>query len=363
MKFHSHLQNVSRYEAGKPLDLLMREFNIKPQDIIKLGSNENPFGPSPKVIRAIIDNVRLASVYPDDSYHELKESLAAIHGVDSRNIIIGSGSDEIIEFCTYAKGMDGFKSLSAKYTFAMYEIYTRLYGGEIITTSDFYHNLDEMFQSYKQNKPSIIFICTPNNPLGEALHKKKVLEFIQKVDEDTLIVLDCAYMEFASFKDEEYGIKPGDVVEFNNVIYLGTFSKVYGLGGMRVGYGIAHNEIIESINKVRAPFNVTILSLVAANAALKDQEFIRDTLENNFKEMSIFEDFARENNIEYINSYGNFITFLCDKLSSTEISNSLLKKGIIIRDLKSYNLNGIRITIGLKEHNKILLDSLYKLLR
>ncbi|MWV62221.1 histidinol-phosphate transaminase [Helicobacter saguini] len=364
MNFHKYVENLPTYEAGKPLELLMREFNIAPCDIIKLGSNENPFGVSPSALNAIKENAHLASVYPDDSYFELKNALSKTYNIESKNIIIGSGSDQIIEFCLHSI-CDSHKSvLMAKTTFAMYEIYAKHFNAKILRTSDFYHNLDSMYNMYREHKPSVIFLCTPNNPLGEALLKDDVIKFIEKIDSETLIVLDCAYMEYCAYKSKKHEIKPSDIVKYPNVIYLGTFSKAYGLGGMRVGYGIANPSIISTLHKLRPPFNITTLSLKAATASLNDSDFINKSVENNVKEMTKYKAFAESNLLEMLESYANFVTFLLNnKLNSTKISFLLLQKGIVIRDLSSYGLNAFRITIGTPKQNDILLEKLGQILK
>ncbi|WP_096028805.1 histidinol-phosphate transaminase [Campylobacter lanienae] len=363
MNFNPQISNLPIYEAGKPIELVIREFGINPKDIIKLASNENPLGCSPLALEAMEKSIKSANLYPDDSYYELKESLANLYNVSSKNIVIGSGSDQVIEFIMHAK-LDPSKAiLSAGVTFAMYGIYAQHIGAKIYKTTSPNHNLNELKALYNQHKNEIkvIFLCLPNNPLGECLDASEVYEFISSVDSDTLVVIDGAYMEFAKFKDSKKAINPKDIVLLSNAIYLGTFSKAYGLGGMRVGYGIANELIINAISKLRAPFNITTPSLAAAIAAIKDQNFIDQTLKNNLKEMSIYEAFAQDNHIEFIPSYTNFITFVFDNSkNSTKICDNLLRKGIILRNLQSYGLNAIRITIGTKEQNIKVLEALKK---
>lgn len=363
MNFNPQISNLPIYEAGKPIELVIREFGINPQNIIKLASNENPLGCSPLVLEAMKESIKSANLYPDDSYYELKESLANLYNVSSKNIVIGSGSDQVIEFIMHAKLNPNTAMLSAGVTFAMYEIYAKHIGAKIYKTKSSQHNLDEIKELYNAHKDEIkvIFLCLPNNPLGECLDASDVYEFISSVDSDTLVVIDGAYMEFAKFKDSKKAINPSNIVKLSNSIYLGTFSKAYGLGGMRVGYGIANEQIITAISKLRAPFNITTPSLAAAIAAVKDQAFITQTLENNFKEMSIYEQFAKDNDIEFIPSYTNFITFKFDtSRDSTQICDNLLRQGIILRNLKSYGLNAIRITIGTSEQNIKVLETLKK---
>ena len=349
------LKNLKTYEAGKPIELVVREYGIKPDEIIKLASNENPYGPSPKVIEEVKKNAELMHRYPDDSFYELKEKLAKKHSVNKENIIIGAGSDQVIEFAVHA--ISPKKVLMAGITFAMYEIYSKQVGAEILKTASATHNLDEFYEIYKKEKPEIIFLCVPNNPLGECLDSKDVFEFIEKIDENTLILIDGAYQEFAAYKDKNKEIRPKDVLKYKNVIYTGTFSKAYGLGGMRVGYGIANEYIISNLHKLRPPFNITILSQIAASKALEDDEWVEMGIKNNFKEMKKYINFAKEKGIDYIESYTNFIVIYIPE--STKIANELLKKGIIVRDMASYGFDALRITIGKPEEN----DKLLKILR
>ncbi|PSM52233.1 histidinol-phosphate aminotransferase [Campylobacter blaseri] len=361
MKFNKNLENIENYEAGKPIELIVREFGIKEKDVIKLASNENPMGTSKNVQKTIKKNANKAHLYPDDSMFELKKALAKKYEVDLNNIIIGSGSDQIIEFAVHAKMDENSAILTSGITFSMYEIYAKHLGAKIYKTTSKEHNLEEFKEIYEAHKDEIdiIFLCIPNNPLGECLDKEDVYKFIKEVDADTLVVVDGAYNEFAKFKDVKKGIDVRNLIfEFNNVLYLGTFSKLYGLGGMRVGYGIANENITSNLLKLRAPFNVTTISLEAAKEALKDKKYIEKTLKNNLKEMKRYEKFAKKHNIKIIDSYTNFITFIFKDKNSTEIYDNMLKKGIILRDLKGYGINAIRITIGLPYQNKLVLKEL-----
>ncbi len=360
MIFNEELNDIKNYSAGKPIELVVREYGIKPEDVIKLASNENPYGTSPKVVEAVRKSCDKMYLYPDDSMYELKDRLSKKFGVSEQNIIIGAGSDQILEFIVRAKANKNNKVLMAKTTFAMYEIYAKSVGTTIIKTNSDEHNLEEFLSIYKKEKNTkVIFLCLPNNPLGESLKTAEVYNFLKKIDEDTIVVIDGAYQEFASFKDKDMKINPKDLIEkFPNTIYLGTFSKAYGLGGMRVGYGIAQKDMILNLAKLRPPFNITTLSLKAAIEALQDENFVEKSIKNNFLEMKRYEDFAKKFKIKYIDSYTNFITFLFENdKNSTVIANFMFKKGIIIRDLSSYGLNAIRITIGTKEQNSKFFDT------
>ncbi|MDR0468082.1 MAG: histidinol-phosphate transaminase, partial [Campylobacteraceae bacterium] len=332
---------------------------INANDVIKVASNENPRGCSPKVIQAVCSEAKNMSLYPDDSMYELKDMLSKKYGVTSKNVIIGSGSDQVIEFILHAKADKNSKILTAGVTFAMYEIYSKHVGANVIKTDLAQHNLNEFLEIYKKNRDiEVIFLCVPNNPLGECLDRDDIHNFLNEIDKNTLVVIDGAYQEFASFKDKRKYLNPKELIEtFENTIYLGTFSKAYGLGGMRVGYGIANADIINSLSKLRPPFNITTLSLKAAIVALQDEEFMEESVKLNFKEMIKYENLAKELKIERIPSYTNFITYLLpnDK-NSSKISQELLRKGIIIRDLSSYKMNAIRITIGTDKQNEKIIE-------
>lgn len=352
MKFNEFLEGLANYEPGKDIDVIAREFGLS--KVIKLASNENPLGTSKKVVQCLQENAHLAHLYPDDTMSELKAKLAKHYNVGERQIIIGAGSDQIIEYAIHSKLNSKNAFLQCGVTFAMYQIYAKQTQSKCYKTTSITHDLSEFKTLYNAHKDEIkvIFLCVPNNPLGECLDSAAVREFIGGVDEDCLVVIDGAYNEFASFKDEKKHLEPRELcAEFSNVLYLGTFSKLYALGGLRIGYGIANDELIKAFYKLRAPFNVSNLSLKAACAALDDKEFVKKTLQNNFSQMKRYEDFAKEQGIKFIDSYTNFITYFFETHQSSALANELLKKGIIIRDLKSYGLNAIRITIGLETEN------------
>jgi len=364
LNFNKKLKSIKTYEAGKPIELVVREFGIKPENIVKLASNENPYGCSPKVQEAVADILSNMSLYPDDSMLSLKNALGEQFLVEDENIIIGSGSDQVIEFIMHAKANSNSKILINSVTFAMYEIYAKHVGANVIRTASQEHDLDEFYELYKSEKPDVIFLCTPNNPTGDALNYQDIFEFLQKIDKDTLVVIDGAYMEYAAYKDEYKAISPKDLItSFENVIYLGTFSKAFGLGGMRVGYGISNANIIKELYKLRPPFNITTLSLEAATIALKDKKFVNSCIKLNFEEMKRYEVFAKDKKIDIINSYTNFVTLtLKDTQNSKDISNSLLKKGMIVRDLSGYGMNAIRVTVGTKEQNSRFFELFNKLI-
>jgi len=357
--FNKYIEDIKTYEAGKPIELVVREYGIEPKDVIKLASNENPLGCSPRVSEAIAKNANKAYLYPDDSMFELKEALSNRFGVEGKNIIIGAGSDQVLEFISHVKLNTKSSILTSAVTFAMYEIYAKQFGAKVIKTPSYQHIVSEFKEAINKENPDIVYICTPNNPTGDATKRDDVFEIIKATPKESLVVVDCAYMEY--IEDSEFKLEPKDFINYPNVIYLGTFSKAYGLGGMRVGYGIANEDLIKVLYKVRPPFNITTLSLLAAIEASKDEDFVKRSVKLNKEQMNRYIEFANSNNIEYIPSFTNFITYKFDNnYNSTQIASNLMKKGIIVRDLASYGLNAIRVTIGLDEQNTKLFEALSK---
>jgi len=363
IKFNKVLRDIKTYEAGKPIELVVREFGIDAKDVVKLASNENPIGTSPAVAEVIRQNATKAHLYPDDSMFELKDELSKKFSVNDENIIIGAGSDQVLEFISRAVLDDESSVLMSAVTFAMYEIYAKQMGAKVLRTASYEHKLDEFMEAYEMRKPKIVYICTPNNPTGDALTKDEVLEMVEKMHKNAIVVVDCAYMEYAAAKDEKYRVEPNDLIGYENVIYLGTFSKAYGLGGMRVGYGIAGKELIDELYKMRPPFNISTLSLASAIEASKDEEFVDKSIALHQDQIKRYEKFADENKFKYIESYTNFITYIFDdNLNSSTVANELLKRGVIIRDLASYGLNAVRITIGTQEQNNTLFKHLVEVI-
>jgi len=354
MKFNKVLENIKTYEAGKPIELVVREFGIAPEEVVKLASNENPIGTNPAIAKVIRSNADIAHLYPDDSMFELKAVLGRKFNVTEKNIIIGAGSDQVLEFISRALLDEDSSVLMSAVTFAMYEIYAKQMGAKIVRTASFEHKYDEFMEAYEKHKPKIVYICTPNNPTGDATSKEEVIKIIEAIGNDALIVVDGAYMEYAAAKDAAYAIAPQDLMGYENVIYLGTFSKAHGLGGMRVGYGIAQEALIHELYKMRPPFNITTLSLAVAIEACRDNTFVESSIALHQEQIKRYEAFANEQGFRYIESYTNFITYLFeDTMDSTRIADALLKRGVIIRNLASYGMNAIRITIGTQRQNDI----------
>ncbi len=363
MQFNTTLNDIKVYEAGKPIELVVREFGIAPEDVVKLASNENPIGTNPVVAETIREHADKAHRYPDDSMFELKTAIARRFDIPEETIIIGAGSDQILEFVSRVKLDSQSKVLMSQVTFAMYEIYAKQMGASVLRTPSYEHRVDEFVSMMTKHLPDIVYICTPNNPTGDAMARDEVMQIIDAADPETLVVIDGAYMEYAAAKDPKYRIEPKDILSYPNVVYLGTFSKAYGLGGMRVGYGIANVDIMEALYKMRPPFNISTLSLAAAIAAAKDDAFVDDSIALHQDQVGRYEAFAREHGIVYIESYTNFITYRFEKpTDASYISDALLHQGIIVRDLASYGLNAIRITIGTAAQNDRLFQELEKII-
>ena len=363
MKFNAELDSIKTYEAGKPIELVVREFGIAPEDVVKLASNENPIGTSPVVAQVIRDHADKAHLYPDDSMFELKALLSERFDVPEETIIVGAGSDQVLEFISRAKLNATSKVLMSQVTFAMYEIYARQVGAEILRTPSYEHRVEEFLPMMAEHTPDVVYICTPNNPTGDAIRRDEVVQIIEAADPETLVVIDGAYMEYAAAKDPAYQLEPKDLLSYPNIIYLGTFSKAYGLGGMRVGYGIAHPEIIRALYKMRPPFNISSLSLAAAIAASQDTHFVSESIALHQKQIGRYKAFAKEQGLRYIESYTNFITYLFDDpYDATQIADTLLHQGVIVRNLTSYGLNAIRITVGTARQNDRLFSVLFEAL-
>ena len=356
-----YIKDIPVYEAGKPVELAVREFGIAEDEVVKLASNENPLGTPPKAQEAIKNFANRAYLYPDDSMYRIKGKLANRFGIDEKNIIIGAGSDQVLSFISHILLSEGKKILTSAVSFAMYDIYAKHHGAEVLKTKSFRHLPSEFIPMIKEHKPSIVYICTPNNPTGDATKREDVYQILDVCKElDIVGVVDGAYMEYASYQSKNYALNPKELIEkYPNALYLGTFSKAYGLGGMRVGYGIANRELIEDMLRVRPPFNITTLSMEAAISALDDEEFINKSLQLHKEELTRYEEFAKNRGLEYIKSYTNFITYLMpDNLNSTDIYQYLFQRGVIVRDLASYSMNALRITIGTPKQN----DKLFLLL-
>ncbi len=237
MIYNRYLDSIKSYEAGKPIELVVREFGVKPEDVVKLASNENPLGVSPKASKAIAESATKANLYPDDSMYELKAQLSKKFNVEDKNLIIGAGSDQVLEFISHIKLNENSKILTSKVTFAMYDIYAKSFGAEVIKTDNYRHIVDEFREKIEQENPDIVYICTPNNPTGDATKREDVFKIIESTPKESLVVIDGAYMEYVD--DESYKITPNDILNFENCYLPWDTLKSLWVWGYESRYGVA----------------------------------------------------------------------------------------------------------------------------
>ena len=337
IKFSPTLRALKAYIPGKPIEELERELGIT--GAIKLASNENPLGYSPKGMSALKTGLRGISRYPDSNAFLLKEGLAQKWNVKSSHIIVGNGSDEIISLLTRALLMTGDEAIMADPTFSIYRLTTLACHAHprVIPLKDGHHDLTQMASAVTQ-KTKIIFICNPNNPTGTIVYRKEVEQFLARLPKHILVVFDEAYAEYATHPDFPHAdlfLKKGTAI-----IFLRTFSKLYGLAGLRVGYGIGPEDLIDILNRVRQPFNVNSPAQQAALAALSDDAHVKKSLALNEKgKRYIYRQFD-DMGISYLPTEANFVYF---KLPVKNAYHSLLKKGIIIRQMEG---TSFRVSIG-----------------
>jgi len=357
-----NILNVKNYVPGKPIEEVERELGIK--NVVKLASNENCFGPSPVAIAAIRDALRKINRYPDSASFYLKKKLAASLGVGESNLIFGNGSDEVICMAIKAFVSDGDEVIIATPTFLIYEIASTLQNAKIKIvpmTQDLKYDLREMKKAITP-KTKLVFIANPDNPTGTYVTKKELDEFLQGLPEKLIVFLDEAYFEFAnySFKDYPNGM---DYISRPGMIVARTFSKVYGLAGLRIGYAIANPEIISYMERVREPFNINILAQIGAEAALDDKTFLKKTLSHVEIEREYLYAAFRKMGLEYVRSATNFIIVNVGK-DCKEVFNALLKEGVIVRDMKAWGFDTfIRVTVGTKPENRKFITALKKVIK
>ena len=356
IKSRVEIKDLQPYKPGKPIEDVQREYGL--DKVIKLASNENPLGCSPKVKEAISNTFGDLSIYPDGNATELKERLAEFLGVNSNEILPTNGLDEMIDLVAKAYVNKGDEVIMADITFPRYIQTTEMMGGVpvIVPLKDFTFDLDGILSKIT-DKTKMIWICNPNNPTATIVTEEEVVNFFDKVPEDVLILYDEAYREYAT--SEDY---PHDSIKFlkdyPNLLVMRTFSKVYGLAGIRVGYTVGDKDIIENINKVRGPFNVNILALEAAVAALKDTDFVKESYDLNMEgKKYLYEEFDKLG-FFYPPSETNHIFVNVGK-NGQEVFVEMQKKGVIIRPMGG---DFIRVSIGTMEENKIFIETLKEIL-
>lgn len=352
------VQELDKYKASKPIEDVAADLGLKPEDIIMLVANENPNGMSDKVKEAVSKAVFSLNRYPDaDSYH-LQKAIAEKYGVPQDWVVIGSGSSELLGLAAQTVLSVGTTAIYPQYSFSLYPMVARLCGAETIevpATDDYNADLQAMLDAI-DSRTRLIFLTNPNNPTGTYLAENDILQFLDQVPPNVMVLFDEAYVEF---------LEPAlqcDSVEMvrrhPNVMIARTFSKAYGLAGARVGYGIAQPELLSLLNRVRHPFNVNDLSQIAAIAALKDQDFVKKTLEVNKEGIKFLTEAFDQLGLPYMGLHANFITVRIGS-HADEIVDYLLKKGIIVRRMRSYDLpEWVRVTVGTPEQNERFLEVL-----
>ncbi len=359
LKIPEYLKDLEPYKPGKPIEELERELGIK--NIIKLASNENPYGCSLFVKKAIEREAVNLNRYPDGGAYYLRQELSNFLETDPEQIIFGNGSNEIIDLITRVFLSENDEALAFQGSFVVYKLVSKAVGAtfrEVPIEQDFSRDLNKLLDKITE-KTKVIFIDNPCNPTGVANLKEEMNQFIQNVPDDVLVVLDEAYFEYAKEHGVPNGLHYVDIINpkipEKNVIVLRTFSKAYGLAGIRLGYGIAKKEIISVLEKVRQPFNVNYLAQVAGVEALRDQKFVNFSVEQNEKgKAQLYEGFEKRG-IHFIPTYGNFIMFKTN--DAQMLYKNLLLKGVIVRPAFGFN-NYLRVSIGTEEENKIFLEAL-----
>ncbi len=348
------------YQPGKPIEELEREYGVS--DIIKLASNENPLGPTPDLVNAIGKELQEIDRYPDDSGYELKRLLATKHGVTSDQITLGNGSCNVLELIIRAFVAPQQEVVFSQYAFAMYFILSQAAGAKlnIVPTKNWGHDLPAMRAQVSDNT-KIVFIANPNNPTGTWLRAGALREFVASIPSNVLVVIDEAYFEYARFTGsgaEDYPDTIPWITDYPNIIVTRTFSKAYGLAGLRIGYGIAHPQVSDLINRIRQPFNVNSLAIAAAKYALKDEAHLTKSLEINASGLQQLNVGLQALGYDVVPSAGNFV-FVDIKQEAKSVNEYLLKNGIIVRLVSNYGLpNHLRISVGLAEENQRLLATL-----
>lgn len=360
MKFKKQIYGMKAYQPGKPIEEVQREFGLK--EVVKLASNENPFGCSPKVKDFIVNNGMNFAIYPDGYAQELRTAVSQHLGVEESQLLFGNGSDDIIAIITRALLYPGVNTVMADPSFSQYSHNAEVEGAEVrkVPLKDGKHDLEKMLEAIDENT-SIVWVCNPNNPTGTIVSDEELSSFIEKVPSDVLIVLDEAYFEYIT--DPAYKDTLHYVEEYPNVLIMRTFSKAYGLAAFRIGYAIGQSKLIAALDPVRAPFNNTALSQKVAIVALEDQQFIQETVEQTEKGKQQYVEFCNKHGLKYYPSQTNFILFEV-KADSDVIFQEMMKRGFIIRSGNALGTPGfIRVSIGTEEQNRKFLSLLEEVLK
>ncbi len=347
------------YEPGKPIEELEREYGIR--NAVKLASNENPLGPGPKAVAAIRDRLPELGRYPDGNGFALKGALADKFAIAPEQLTLGNGSNEVLELIARAFVLPDNEVVFSEHAFAVYALVTQAVGAtaRVIPARDWGHDLEAMARAISP-RTRVVFIANPNNPTGTWVPRQELEQLLQATPTDVLVVVDEAYFEYVDERDYPNTIPW--VERFPNLIVTRTFSKVHGLAGLRIGFGVSRPEIAGLLNRVREPFNVNSLALTAAQAALGDDSHVSQSVAMNRAGMTQLSRAFTDMGLAYIPSVGNFIAVDVGR-PGAEIYGQLLREGVIVRPIANYGMpNHLRVTVGLTEENQRFLEALRKIL-
>ncbi|HTN50751.1 MAG TPA: histidinol-phosphate transaminase [Burkholderiaceae bacterium] len=356
-----HVRAIAPYQAGKPIEELAREFGLDPATIVKLASNENPLGVPESARKAMAAVVQDLGRYPDSNGFELKAALAARYNVPASWITLGNGSNDILELAAAATLAPGRSCIYAQHSFAVYALATQARGARsiVVPARQLGHDLDAMLAAVAADT-TLVYIANPNNPTGTYLPAAAIDAFLGRVPARVVVVLDEAYNEY--LPPELRVDSTRWVRQYPNVIVSRTFSKAFGLAGLRVGYGLAQPGLTDLLNRVRQPFNVNSMAQAAALAALTDEDFLARSYALNLRGMQQLTEAFRGLGLEYIPSVGNFV--LVKVGPAGRVYQELLKRGVIVRPVANYGLpEWLRVTVGLPEENAAFLKALPQALR
>ena len=354
------LRDLPVYQPGKPIEEVAREVGLPADTIIKLASNENPLGPSRKAVRAMRQAFGRANLYPDGNAFYLKQKLAEKLSLTPANVIFGNGSNEIIEFLGHALLTAESEVVVSQYCFAVYPIMTQLFGARLVQVpaNNFTHDLDGMLKAITP-RTRLIFVANPNNPTGTTVSPEALTRFVEAVPPEVVLALDEAYIEFL---EEPLDLLPRIRNGNNpNLLLMRTFSKIYGLAGLRIGYGLAHPEFIAQLERVRQPFNINVLAQAGALGALDDGAHVHKTRRLNARGLRFYSRAFKKMGLEFIPSKANFVVVKVGE--GQQVFNAMQRQGIIVRPMASYGLGEwIRITVGTARENRKCLDALREVL-
>ena len=352
----SYVRAISPYIPGKPITELARQMSIPVEKIVKLASNENPLGMSPKARQAVEAALAGIERYPDQ--FDLIAAIAERHGVAQEQVVLGNGSNDVLDLAARVFLAPGRSAVFSKHAFAVYPLASMSAGAECIAAAakNYGHDPAAMLAAIRSDT-HVVWIANPNNPTGNFLPQAEVRAFIEKIPSHICVVLDEAYTEYLAPADRADTV--AWIKDFPNLLVVRTFSKIYGLAGLRVGYGIGRPEMIDLLNRVRQPFHVNNLALAGAIAALNDHEFLARSYESNRNGMEQILAGLKRLGLAHIPSHGNFVTF--EVADTATVNGKLLKQGVIVRPIGGYGMpNHLRVTIGLEAENARFLDALEK---